>query len=55
MIYAMWHTLHLGPPMTDEPRETDASPEGGSGTTKVPPYIPFQTLLTFIKQLKTDG
>jgi hypothetical protein len=28
------------------------TPEAG---TKVPPYIPFQTLLTFIKQLKADG
>lgn len=31
--------------------------EGTTSETaaKVPPYIPFQTLLTFIKQLKADG
>ena len=28
---------------------------GTSGATSIPPYIPFQTFLTFLKQLKTDG
>lgn len=27
----------------------------GSGTASIPPYIPFQTFLTLLKQLKTDG
>lgn len=28
---------------------------GGGSTHSIPPYIPFQTFLTFLKQLKTDG
>lgn len=28
---------------------------GTSGGASIPPYIPFQTFLTFLKQLKTDG
>jgi hypothetical protein len=28
---------------------------GGGGTHPIPPYIPFQTFLTLLKQLKTDG
>ncbi len=28
---------------------------GANGAGTIPPYIPFQTFLTFLKQLKTDG
>lgn len=28
---------------------------GGAETKTIPPYIPFQTFLTFLKQLKVDG
>lgn len=41
--------------MSDEALELDAGSDAGNGTAKVPPYIPFQTLITFGKQLKADG
>ena len=39
--------------MTDNSTEQVGGADPGSGT--IPPYIPFQTLLTFLKQLKADG
>lgn len=57
MTYAMWHKLTGGLPMPDDDAEieTPSVDDPGSGSAKVPPYIPFQTLITFVKQLKTDG
>lgn len=42
--------------MADE--NTEQPPPGNGGgpaSAPIPPYIPFQTFLTFLKQLKTDG
>ncbi len=33
----------------------DDETQSAAGSASIPPYIPFQTLLTFLKQLKTDG
>jgi hypothetical protein len=46
--------------MADEFRDpmdgTDTSAAtGAAGSASIPPYIPFQTFLTFVKQLQTDG
>lgn len=40
--------------MADE-ANGEVSGNGGGATASIPPYIPFQTFLTFLKQLKTDG
>lgn len=42
-------------PDNDAEVETPVADDPSSGSAKVPPYIPFQTLLTFVKQLKVDG
>lgn len=33
----------------------DEAQSSAGGSASIPPYIPFQTFLTFLKQLKTDG
>ena len=33
----------------------DEAQGSAGGSASIPPYIPFQTFLTFLKQLKTDG
>ncbi len=40
--------------MSDEMNNNETRGEGNSNAS-IPPYIPFQTFLTFLKQLKTDG
>ncbi len=44
--------------MTDEATASEdatAAPDQSAGTVRVPPYISFQTFLTFLSELKTNG
>lgn len=41
--------------MADDDRDQEQGNENGSGAVRTPPYISFQTFLTFLKELKTNG
>ena len=41
--------------MADEASEQQVGGEAPTANVRIPPYISFQTLLTFIKDLKTNG
>jgi hypothetical protein len=56
-VHALCHLAHRGTGviiMAEESAEQQTV-EAGTGSVRIPPYISFQTFLTFMKDLKTNG